>query len=153
MKTIYTIAAIAMFAVILGMSALAPAMASKPNANVDHRIIFCHYQEAKPAIIDLDQTSETFDKVLEEEVLEAYLVIETDKKGKMNGHFKGQNQVAHHFPANEDGTPRVDEETGEPLQGDFVITNDDEEENPTPEENDSVADCNTLDEGLNEGLD
>ncbi len=40
MKTTYTIAAIAMFAVILGMSALAPAMAA-PAPKVD----ICHFAE------------------------------------------------------------------------------------------------------------
>jgi hypothetical protein len=130
-----------MFAVILGMSAIAPAMASKPNADVDHRIIFCHYQEAKPAILDEDIESDTFGEVIEEEVLEAYLVIETDKKGKMNGHFKGpsDNQVAHHFPVDGDGVQNG--------QGDFVITNDDEDNNPT-EGNDSVVDCEALNEAL-----
>jgi hypothetical protein len=131
MRTTYTIAAIAMFAVILGMSAIAPAMASKPNADVDHRIIFCHYQEEK--------TTDRFGMELEIPVPEAYLVIETDNKGKMNGHFKGQSQVAHHFP--------VDDSDMQNGPGDFVITNDDEENNPT-DENDSVADCIALDAAL-----
>ena len=42
MKTTFTIAAIAMFAVILGMSALAPAMAEK-KAKID----VCHFEEAE----------------------------------------------------------------------------------------------------------
>ncbi len=42
MKTIYTVAAIAMFAVILGMSALAPAMAVKMD-----KIDVCHFEEAE----------------------------------------------------------------------------------------------------------
>jgi len=48
MKTTYTIAAIAMFAVILGMSALAPAMAAKtvnPNSSANFGV--CHYFEAE----------------------------------------------------------------------------------------------------------
>jgi len=40
MKTTYTIAAIAMFAVIMGMSALAPAMAVKAD-----KIDVCHFSE------------------------------------------------------------------------------------------------------------
>jgi hypothetical protein len=49
MKTTYTIAAIAMFAVILGMGALAPAMAAphdnaNPNASVG-KVTICHWQE------------------------------------------------------------------------------------------------------------
>jgi hypothetical protein len=42
MKTTYSIAAIAMFAVILGMSALAPAMAVKMD-----KIDVCHFSEEK----------------------------------------------------------------------------------------------------------
>jgi len=42
MKTTYTIAAIAMFAVILGMSAIAPAMADKKD-----KIFVCHFSEAE----------------------------------------------------------------------------------------------------------
>ena len=89
-----------MFAVVLGVSAFAPAMATPPN-NDGHKVVICHYQEAK-----------TFDRdgeLLEIPIPEAYVVINIDKAGKMNGHFKGQAQIAHHFP--EDGG-----------QGDFVIT-------------------------------
>ncbi len=42
MKTTYTIAAIAMFAVILGMSAIAPAMAS-PNDKHNPKTLVCHF--------------------------------------------------------------------------------------------------------------
>ena len=131
MKTTYTIAAIAMFAVILGMSALAPAMASRPNADTgEHKSDLCHYQEAKPAVID----PETLD-VLEEEVLEAYVVINVDNKGKMNGHLK--NGESHHFP--------VDAEDVQNGQGDFEITVV-EDEATLP--NDSEADCLALDAAL-----
>ncbi len=43
MKTTYTIAAIAMFAVILGMSAIAPAMAAGSNGQ---KSIICHFEAA-----------------------------------------------------------------------------------------------------------
>ena len=145
MKTTYAIAAIAMFAVILGMSALAPAMASRPDVNTgEHKIEFCHYQEAKDAIYDTDENSDTFGDELVAAVPEDYLVIETDKKGKMNGHFKGKFQVAHHFP-DADGDGVIDEGG----QGDFIFTNDDEANNPTPEDNDSEADCITLHKKFN----
>jgi len=48
MKTIYTIAAIAMFAVILGIGALSPATAAKtvnPNSSANFGV--CHYFEAE----------------------------------------------------------------------------------------------------------
>jgi hypothetical protein len=130
MKTTYTIAAIAMFTVILGMGVLAPAMASKPVAGENHKIEFCHYQEAKEAVYELVDDVPT---LVTPAVLEDYLVIETDKKGKTNGHFKGDPQVAHHFPVDE----ITQEQNG---QGDFVFTNVDEENNPTVD-NDSEADC------------
>ena len=143
MKTIYTIAAIAMFAVILGMGVLAPAMASRPDSSGDHKSDLCHYQEAKPAVIDEDILSETFGQVLEEEVLEAYVHINVDNKGKMNGHFK--KGVAHHFPADEFGVPLPDE-NGDPRQGDFVIENYVEVVAALP--NDSIADCKALNDAL-----
>jgi hypothetical protein len=43
MKTTYTIAAIAMFAVIMGMSAIAPAMADRSNGQ---KSIICHFEAA-----------------------------------------------------------------------------------------------------------
>ena len=137
MKTTYTVAAIAMFAVILGMGVLAPAMASKPGDYEDgkHKIEFCHYQEPKPEVTDTDVDSVTFGEVLEEAVPEAYVVIETDKKGKMNGHFK--NGDAHHFPVDDNG-----EATGE--QGDFIFADED-----LADVNDSEADCLALDAAVN----
>ncbi len=51
MKTIYTISAIAMFAVILGMSALAPAMAAKAP-----KVDICHFAEEE-IIFDVDGTT------------------------------------------------------------------------------------------------
>jgi len=43
MKTTFTIAAIAMFAVILGMGALSPAMAAPNNDKSSARTAVCHY--------------------------------------------------------------------------------------------------------------
>ena len=45
MKTTYTIAAIAMFAVVLGMSALSPALAAKAD-----KIWVCHFEEEEEVI-------------------------------------------------------------------------------------------------------
>ncbi len=129
MKTIFTIAAIAMFAVTLGLGLMSPALASQPDENGKHKVELCHYQEAK--------TTDKFGNELEIPIPEAYLPIEVDNKGKMNGHFK--NDVAHHFP--------VDDSDVQNGPGDFVIDND-EDENPTPEVNDSVADCEALNAAL-----
>jgi len=62
MKTTLTIAAIAMFAVMLGMSALAPAMAV-PNDNANEKakvgkLTICHWQEEvldDPLTTDVDE--------------------------------------------------------------------------------------------------
>jgi hypothetical protein len=129
MNRILTISAIAMFAVVMSVSAFAPAMATKPDSNGDHKVVICHYQEA--------ETIDNGPDLPPTEIPEAYVVINIDKAGKMNGHFK--NDVAHHFP--------VDENDVQNGQGDFVITNDDEVGNPT-EENDSVTDCEALDAAL-----
>ena len=119
-----------MFAVVLGLGMLSPAMAAKPDSNGDHKVVICHYQEAET----IDNGDGTFT-----DILEAYLVIEVDKKGKVNGHFK--NGESHHFPVDDTG-----EQNG---QGDFEITNDDEVTTPT-DENDSVADCEALDAALSD---
>ena len=126
MRTTYTIAAIAMFAVILGMSALSPAMAVKPDADGKHKVEFCHYQEAK--------TTDRDGNALDIPIPEAYLVIEVDKKGQMNGHFKSGD--AHHFPVDEFGEP-----TG--AQGDFLFADEDD-----PLVNDSAEDCIILNAAL-----
>lgn len=128
MKTTYTVATIVMFAMILGMGVLAPAMASKPDADGKHKSVLCHYQGPETILNDDGTTTE---------IPDAYVVIEVDNKGKMNGHFK--NGEAHHFPVDENG-----DATGD--QGDFEITNDAEVDET--EENDSVADCLELDAEL-----
>ncbi len=131
MNTKLALTAIALFAVTLGLGMLSPAMAIKPDPNEPHKAVICHYQKAE-TIVNPDESVT--------EIPEAYVVIEVDNAGKMNGHFK--NDDPHHFP--------VDAVTGlQNGQGDFVIDNV-EDENPTPDENDSVADCVTLDEALPE---
>ncbi len=131
MNRILTISAIAMFAVVLGVSAFAPAMATPPDRDPPHKVVICHYQEAK--------TTDRDGNTLDIPIPEAYVDINIDKAGKMNGHFK--NGVAHHFPVDAN-----DLQNGE---GDFVIDNV-EADNPTPDDNDSLADCVALDEALPE---
>ncbi len=96
--------------------------------------MFCHYQEAK--------TTDRFGDLLDVPILEAYLVIETDNKGQMNGHFK--QGEAHHFPTNEDGSPTGDE-------GDFLFSVDPNTGEPVDlEGNDTIAECETLNDNLQE---
>ena len=111
MKTTYTIAAIAMFAVILGMSAIAPAMAEKPNSETGkHKILLCHYQEEKPLIVDGVPVIVNDEPVM---IPAEWALINVDNKGKTNGHFD-KNGDTRHFDV-------------EPADGDFVITNEDED--------------------------
>ena len=78
MKTTYTIAAIAMFAVILGMSALSPALAAKAD-----KIWVCHFEEEEE-VIDPETELPTG------EIIPAhYAVIHISENG-WNGH---QNHV------------------------------------------------------------
>ena len=128
MNTKLALTAIALFAVTLGLGMLSPAMAIKPDPNEPHKAVICHYQKAE-TIVNPDESVT--------EIPEAYVVIEVDNAGKMNGHFK--NEASHHFPVDGDGVQNG--------QGDFVIDNDDEVNDPT-EANDSVDDCLALDEAL-----
>ncbi len=77
MNRILTISAIAMFAVVLGLGVLSPAMAAKqvnPNSSADTGV--CHYFEKE---IDEDT----------EEVTEAQWNVKyVNSNGAMNGHLK-----------------------------------------------------------------
>ncbi len=73
MNTKLALTAIAMFAVILGMSALAPAMADKP----DPKIWVCHFAEAEDVLVDGIETGET--------IPAHYVVIHISENG-WNGH-------------------------------------------------------------------
>jgi broad specificity polyphosphatase/5'/3'-nucleotidase SurE len=80
MKTTYTIAAIAMFAVMLGMSALAPAMAYHEE-NPKHKATAsqCHYD----VVEDIDETL-----LVDESLESAWIVLHTSSQGSTNGHQK-----------------------------------------------------------------
>jgi len=81
MKTTYTIAAIAMFAVIMGMSAIAPAMADhKTEKTVNERsnaqTLVCHFFEEETDEETGDVTDAHWDGLL------------TNSNGATNGHQK-----------------------------------------------------------------
>ncbi len=103
MKTTYTIAVIAMFAVTLGLGLMSPALASQPDENGKHKTLLCHFQEEKTIIVD------------EEPVIipAEWALIDVDNKGKMNGHFDKNGDTRHFDVVPEDG--------------DFVITDEDED--------------------------
>jgi len=84
MKTTYTIAAIAMFAVILGMSALSPAMAAKPDKA--DKIWVCHFADTE-VVIDPETELPMIDPDtgLEVTIPAHYDVIHISENG-WNGH-------------------------------------------------------------------
>ncbi len=83
MKTTYTIAAIAMFAVILGMSTIAPAMATPGNPNSAATTRLCHFDE-----VEDDPETEFVDESLDS----AWIVLHTSSQGATNGHEKHGDQ-------------------------------------------------------------
>jgi len=109
MNTKLTLTAIAMFAVIMGMSVLAPAMAAKES-----KVLVCHYQEFVAEDLTVDPP------IIGEE--EAWKVIS----------INGNAQSAH-----------VDVHTPDGVVFDFLIGEDD-----VADINDSVADCEALDNAL-----
>ena len=84
MKTTLAIAAIAMFAVILGMSALAPAMAAKPDQA--DKIWVCHFADTE-VVIDPETGLPVIDPEtgLEVTIPAHYDVIHISENG-WNGH-------------------------------------------------------------------
>ena len=89
MKTTYTIAAIAMFAVIMGMSAIAPAMAyhngdTRSNATTSQ----CHFD----VVYQVDEFDELILDVngdpIQDDELSAWIVLHTSSKGAEKGHQK-----------------------------------------------------------------
>ena len=96
MNRIQTIAAIAMFAVVLGMSAIAPAMAKADTT-------ICHYAEEEPVLIDTtgdgvpdtplleDTTGDGIpDTPVVEEAHWAFLTL--NNNGATNGHLKNHGE-------------------------------------------------------------
>ena len=86
MKTTYTIAAIAMFAVILGMGALSPAMAAPNNDKSSAKTAVCHYfaeyQVDEFGEYILDENDEKI--LIEEESFWGVLYVSS--RGAANGH-------------------------------------------------------------------
>ena len=110
MNKITTLSAIAMFAVIMGMSAFAPAMATPNNDKSSATTAVCHffavYQVDEEGELILDENDEP---ILDEE-LSAWIVLHTSSKGAEKGHQKhGDVLVTNDAEAlacvtNQDGT-------------------------------------------------
>ena len=102
MNRILTLSAIAMFAVVLGMSAISPAMAKADTT-------ICHYAEEEPVLIDTDGDGVPDTQLLEdtngdgipdtpvvEQAHWAFLTL--NNNGATNGHLKN-----HGEDTNDDG--------------------------------------------------
>ncbi len=113
MNTKLTLTAITLFAVIMGMSVLAPAMAAKES-----KVLVCHYQEFVAEDLTVDPP------IIGEE--EAWKVI----------NINGNAESAH-----------VDVHTPDGVVFDFLIAADDDDD-AGDLVNDSVADCEDLDNAL-----
>ena len=125
MKTTFTIAAIAMFAVILGMGALSPALAVPNNEKSSATTAVCHYFEEYL----VDETTgelildENDDPIVDEEA-SSWDVKYVSSKGAANGHTKHgdltMNTDAEKLAcvANQDGTiETIDPPVEPPIDG------------------------------------
>jgi len=96
MKNTYAIAAIAMVAVIMGLSAFAPAvMASPPES--EHKTVICHYEAN-----DVDDEGAPIDPY--------WALLDVDNKGKLNGHFDKNGDTRHYDVSPDDGDFIIDDE-------------------------------------------
>ena len=110
MKTTLTIAAIAMFAVMLGMSALSPAMATPNNGKSSATTAVCHYfveyQVDEFGELILDENGQP---IVDEEA-SSWGVLYVSSQGAANGHTKHGDKTitteaeALACVANQDGT-------------------------------------------------
>jgi len=98
MNRIQTIAAIAMFAVVLGMSAIAPAMAAPGNPNSKATTQVCHLFEAE------------FDEEGNETSPAHWGVLHTNSNGATNGHVNGHGD-------------KLIDDIGEPAEGTITTEN------------------------------
>ena len=94
MKKTISLAAIAMFAVIMGMSALFPAMAVPNNEKSSATTAVCHYVEVE------DNPETEIDESLESE----WVVLFTSSNGAAKGHLKhGDNVIEENEDLSEFG--------------------------------------------------
>ena len=126
MKTTFTIAAIAMFAVVLGMGALSPALAVPNNEKSSATTAVCHYFEEY--VIDEITGEPVIDEITGEPVIDedasAWDVLYVSSKGAANGHTKHgdltMNTDAEKLAcvANQDGTiGTIDPPVEPPIDG------------------------------------
>ncbi len=91
MNRIQTISAIAMFAVVLGISAIAPAMADKATAPGQNKQYICHVEHDDPTTPDVDESS-----------------IDLIKVPLNSAHFKGKHPDDFAPTVNDNATPDDD---------------------------------------------
>ena len=77
MNKITTLAAISMFAVIMGFGVIAPALAAPQGNNGNADVAVCHYD-----VVEDNLETEDIDESLES----AWIVLYVNSQGQMNGH-------------------------------------------------------------------
>ena len=82
MNRILTISAIAMFAVILGLSSLGPAMAKADTT-------ICHFAEEETVLVDMDGDGIPETPVVE---LAHWMFLTLNNNGSTNGHLKNHGE-------------------------------------------------------------
>ena len=93
MNRILTIPAIAMFAVVLGLGVLSPAMAAPGNPNSNATVEVCHFFEE-----EIDEETNA--------VIDAHWgVLHTSFKGAQNGHVNGHGESVIGDETNPDADP------------------------------------------------
>lgn len=80
MNKIATLAAISMFAVILGLGAFGPAMAVPGNEKSKATASVCHWDEVEDDILTVD---------VDESLESAWIVLYLNGNGQINGHVDG----------------------------------------------------------------
>ncbi len=88
MKTTFTIAAIAMFAVVLGVGALSPALAAPNNEKSSATTAVCHYFAEYVLDADGNPVLDDDGEPIIDEAASAWGVLYVSSQGAANGHTK-----------------------------------------------------------------
>jgi len=99
---------IAMVAVIMGIGAFAPALATPADENDQHKMDICHFSEEKR--VDTDNDPETGDENGNDATQTAgWELINVDNAGKAKGHFDKDGNARHVDPVSGEGDKPIDD--------------------------------------------
>jgi len=120
---------IAMVAVIMGIGAFVPALATPADENDNHKMDICHFSEEKR--VDSDNDPETGDENgIDATQTAGWELINVDNAGKMKGHFDKDGNARHVDPVSGEGDKVIDD-SDTPADG--TISTFDCNELPSPE--------------------